>query len=101
MTAFIQSGDFDIQDGQQLLHISRGIPDFKNQTGNATITMNFKTYPNDTSSTTVTRTVNSSTTKFDTRGRGRQTNLKIESTDLGANWRYGTLRLDVQPDGGR
>ena len=38
-------------------HISRGIPDFKNQTGNATITINFKTYPNDTSSTTVTRTV--------------------------------------------
>ena len=101
MTAFIQSGDFDIQDGQQLLHVSRGIPDFKNQTGNATITMNFKTYPNDTSSTTVTRTVSSSTTKFDTRGRGRQTNLKIESTDLNADWRYGTLRLDVQPDGGR
>ena len=36
MTAFIQSGDFDIQDGQQLLHISRGIPDFKDQEGNAT-----------------------------------------------------------------
>ena len=101
MTAFIQSGDFDIQDGQQLLHISRGIPDFKNQVGDATVTLNFKTYPNSSSSTTVARTVSSTTTKFDTRGRGRQTNLKIESTALNADWRYGTLRLDVQPDGGR
>ena len=31
MTAFITSGDFDIQDGQQILSISKGIPDFKNQ----------------------------------------------------------------------
>ena len=31
MTAFITSGDFDIQDGQQILSVSRGIPDFKNK----------------------------------------------------------------------
>ena len=35
------------------------------------------------------------------RGRGRQGQLKIESDALGDNWRFGTLRLDVQPDGGR
>ena len=76
MTAFITSGDFDIQDGQQMLSISRGIPDFKDQVGDATI-------------------------KLGLRGRGRQANVDIRSTDVGANWRYGTLRLDVKPDGGR
>ena len=39
--------------------------------------------------------------KFDLRGRGRQANIKIASDATGDNWRYGTLRLDVQPDGGR
>ena len=63
--------------------------------------LTLKTNPNSSSSTTVARTVSYTTTKFDTRGRGRQTNLKIESTALNADWRYGTLRLDVQPDGGR
>jgi hypothetical protein len=101
LTCFIQSGDIDIQDGQQLLHIGRGIPDFKDQIGDASITLQFKTYPNSSTSSSISRTVNSTTTKFDLRGRGRSANVKIESTALGANWRYGTLRLDVQPDGGR
>ena len=49
----------------------------------------------------MTRTVTATTEKFDLRGRGRQANVRIESDAVGDNWRYGTLRLDVQPDGGR
>jgi len=100
MTAFITSGDFDIQDGQQMLSISRGIPDFKDQVGDATIKLGLKSFPSETG-TTISRTVNTNTTKFDLRGRGRQANVDIRSTDVGANWRYGTLRLDIKPDGGR
>jgi len=100
MTAFITSGDFDIQDGQQMLSISRGIPDFKDQVGDATIKLGFKSFPSETA-TTITRNINTTTKKFDLRGRGRQANVDIRSTDVGANWRYGTLRLDVKPDGGR
>ena len=100
MTAFITSGDFDIQDGQQILSVSRGIPDFKNQVGTANLTMGFKTYPSDTG-TTISRDVTNTTKFFDLRGRGRQTNVKITSNTLGSDWRYGTLRLDIKPDGGR
>jgi hypothetical protein len=100
MTAFITSGDFDIQDGQQMLSISRGIPDFKDQVGDATIKLGFKSFPSQTA-TDISRTITTNTTKFDLRGRGRQANVDIRSTDVGANWRYGTLRLDVKPDGGR
>jgi hypothetical protein len=35
----------------------------------------------------------------DTRARGRQISLTIESDAIDTNWRYGTLRVDVQPDG--
>ena len=100
MTAFITSGDFDIQDGQQILSVSKGIPDFKNQVGTANLTMGFKTYPSDTG-TTISRDVTNTTKFFDLRGRGRQTNVKITSNTLDSDWRYGTLRLDIKPDGGR
>ena len=100
MTAFITSGDFDIQDGQQMLSVSRGIPDFKDQVGDATIKLGFKSFPSSTANE-ISRIVNTNTTKFDLRGRGRQANVDIRSTDVGANWRYGTLRLDVKSDGGR
>ena len=66
----------------------------------ANLTMGFKTYPSDTGST-ISRDVTTSTRFFDLRGRGRQTNVKITSDTLGSDWRYGTLRLDIKPDGGR
>ena len=97
--AFIESGDLDIADGQPFLHIGRGIPNFKGLTGSVDLTLKFKTYPSSTTPTTVTRTIVSTTEKFDLRGRGRQANIKIESDATGDNWRYGTLRLDVLPDG--
>ena len=100
MTAFITSGDFDIQDGQQILSISKGIPDFKNQAGSATMTMGFKSYPSETG-ITIDRSVDTTTKFFNLRGRGRQANVKITSNTLDSDWRYGTLRVDVKPDGGR
>ena len=101
ITAFIESGDFHIADGQPFLHIGRGIPNFKDLTGSVDVTLKFKTYPNATNSQTVVRTVVPTTEKFDLRGRGRQANVRIDSDAVGDKWRYGTLRLDVQPDGGR
>jgi hypothetical protein len=173
MRCTLQSGDFDIQDGQQLLSISRFIPDFKEQKGSADVLLSFKDYnaitnettlngaisaaatsiiltdstnfsssgtiligaelitytgktantltgcSRGTSSTTAAThaddkkvtnystvrinlsTVTPTTTKIDTRGRGRQGNLLISSDAVGDTWRFGTLRLDVKPDGGR
>jgi hypothetical protein len=94
IAAFIESGDFDIADGQPFLHIGRGIPNFKDLTGSVDITLKFKTYPSATTSTTVVRTIVPTTEKFDLRGRGRQANVRIDSDAVGDKWRYGTLRLD-------
>ena len=95
MNAFVTSGDFDIQDGQELLHIGRGIPDFQDLAGSVDLELKFKTYPASSTSMTSTVTVSTSTTKFDIRGRGRQGQLTIRSDAVGDNWRFGTLRLDV------
>jgi hypothetical protein len=46
-------------------------------------------------------TINSSTEKIDTRARGRFANLKIENVGINENWRFGTFRADVNPDGRR
>jgi len=102
MTAYISSGDFVIpQAGEKLMSVRRFIPDFKNQVGDLTVQFDFQAYP---ASTTITKgpyTVSPSTTKIDTRARGRQASLKITSSAIDTKWRYGTFRADIQPDGMR
>ena len=177
MECFLQSGDFDIEDGQNILSVSRFIPDFKDQEGSAEVLLSFKDFSQTTSTTSLKTAISSTsstsditlkksanfpsegtiligtelitytsnntttgvlsgigraasgstatthasnkkvtnytnvrinrstvtptTTKIDTRGRARQANIVISSTAIGDKWRFGTLRLDVKPDGGR
>ena len=104
--AYIQSGDFDLPtdgDGENMLRVSRFLPDFKNLQGNAIVTIFLKNFPIDsgTSSQLGPFTINSSTEKIDTRARGRLANLKIQNTAVDETWRFGTFRADVNPDGRR
>jgi len=104
--AYIQSGDFDLPtdgDGENMLRVSRFLPDFKNLQGNAIVTIFLKNFPVDsgTSSQLGPFTINSSTEKIDTRARGRLANLKIQNTAVDETWRFGTFRADVNPDGRR
>ena len=46
-------------------------------------------------------TIDSNTTKVDTRARGRYANIKIENTGVAESWRFGTFQVDLQPDGRR
>ena len=101
LPAYIQSGDGDIADGETFSFINKIIPDFQNQTGNATITLRVKDYPNDTATVGETLTVSNTTSFLNTRIRGRQTNIKIENSALDDNWRFGTLRVNIKQDGKR
>jgi hypothetical protein len=115
ITSYIQSGDYDLDvqqgmagDGENIMRVSRFIPDFKNLSGNAKITMFFRNYPNqaeqsDSNGPLITGpfTCNSTTTFVSTRVRGRQVSLKIENDAVNQSWRYGTLRLDIQAGGRR
>jgi len=101
LPAYIQSGDGDIADGETFSFINKVIPDFQNQTGNAVITLSVKDYPNDTATVGETLTVSNTTGFLNTRIRGRQSNIKIENTAVGDNWRFGTLRVNIKQDGKR
>jgi hypothetical protein len=101
ITAFIESGDGDIADGENFSFINKVIPDFKNQTGNANVTLSTRDYPNSSKTTGETITVSNTTPFYNTRTRGRQSSVKIESDELGSNWRFGTLRINIRPDGKR
>ena len=118
--ATITSGDFDITqkraaqgqllgapdirgDGEYIMKIRRFLPDFLSQTGDTRITLMLRDYPNDTaaSSSLGPFTISSSTDKVDTRARARAIALKIENTAVSQDWKLGTFRLDIQPDGRR
>jgi len=98
ITAYIESGEFDIGEGDRLMFINRIIPDFT-MSGNLDITLKTRRYPNGSQATDSFTGVTSSTEKLDTRVRGRQAALRIESNDTDDNWRYGAVRLEMKPDG--
>jgi len=101
ITAFIDSGYFDIGDGDTMLLMSRFIPDFKDQEGNLTVNLFLRPYPQATASPSSLDPyiITPTTEKVDTRARGRQIALKITSNEVDTNWRYGTMRVDIKPDG--
>ena len=100
--AFIQSGDFNIDEGgEQLMRIARFIPDFREQSGDLNMTWSFKNYPYGNVISQTNSTVTTTDTKKDIRGRGRQANFKIESDSVGGNFKMGTFTIDAFLDGGR
>src|SRR5210317_916663 len=115
VTSYIISGDYDLDaqqglagDGENIMRVSRFIPDFKNLAGNAKITLRFRNYPGQTAATdadyplvTGPFTINTTSTYVSTRVRGRQVSLKIENDAVDESWRYGTLRLDIHAGGRR
>ena len=100
MVASIESADFDIGEGDQLMFIHRVIPDFT-VTGSVDLRMRTRYYPLSDQVKEVIGTVTNSSTKIDTRIRGRQLALVIKSDELGDNWKYGSTRIDQRPDGRR
>ena len=112
---FIESSDFDIDPaGDQFQFISKIIPDIKftgsGSTGTggqtAEIVLKKRNYPGEDLTTAVTGSCTSNTTKIDTRVRGRQAVLRIQSNDddttkTGMSFRVGAMRLDIKPDGMR
>jgi hypothetical protein len=106
ISSYIQSGEFEIGaegEGQYFMSVSRFIPDFKSLSGDAQVTIFVNRYPQSTATSSPLGpfTVTSSTTKIDTRARGRLAAVKIATDGLDESWRYGTFSFDVKPDGRR
>ena len=115
MNSFIESAVMDLDDGDRFTYISKVIPDltFKGSTNlsspQATFTVKARNFPGEdfsnndsgTATRTATAPVETFTTQFQIRARGRSFAMRIESNALGSKWRLGNPRVDMRPDGRR
>jgi hypothetical protein len=118
--AYIETSQFDIDDGHNFGFIWRILPDltFRGSTAaSPQVTMYLYPYQNSGSgvnnpasvggnnSAPVTRVttipVEQFTGQINTRVRGRQLSMKIQSTQLGTTWQLGAPRIDIKQDGRR
>ena len=97
--SFIESADFGIGDGNEMLFVDRLIPDIEINNGQLSFTIQTKEFPNGTLKTKGPFNVTQTTDTVRFRSRGRQARIKLENDAIGTEWRYGDLRLDIQDDG--
>lgn len=113
MDSYIQSSDFDLEDGDQFMLTRRLLPDVgfagsTAETPEVTFQMRPRNFPggrftSDPADTQ--RVIESSIGRYTdqvfVRARARQMAIKIRSENLGVQWQLGAPRLDVRPDGRR
>jgi hypothetical protein len=101
ITAFVKSGVVQIAQGDEFAFVSKIIPDIEDQEGVLNAKLEFKNYPNNSTSVTKTTTFTDTTDFVSLRGRGREFTVNVVSNTTGTAWRLGTQRFDIQPDGRR
>lgn len=118
--AYASTAEFDLDDGHQFNFIWRVLPDitFDGSTiesPSAVMTLlpmqnsgsgyNSPASVGGSNNGTITRSavlpIEKFTEQLNTRVRGRQMTMKIESTEAGVTWQLGSPRLDMRPDGRR
>jgi hypothetical protein len=104
MSSFIESADFDIDSGNEVMFLNRVIPDFDLSDGSLTFSIKTKDFPESSTSRekpNPPHTVTNSTAKIDMRARGRQGRVRVSCNAAGTSWKWGSIRLAIQPDGRR
>ena len=101
ITAFVKSGVVQIGEGNDFSFVSKLIPDIEDQEGTLNAKLEFKNYPNNSTSVTKTVSFQDNTDFVSLRGRGREFTVNVVSNTTGTAWRLGTQRFDIQPDGRR
>ena len=113
MTSYIQSSDFDLDDGEQFILTRRIIPDigFNESTADApevTLEIRHRNFPGsalqengEDNAHVIQTSVDQYTGQIFIRARARQMALKVMSEDLGVQWQLGSPRLDGRADGKR
>jgi hypothetical protein len=118
INAYIESAEFDIQDGHNLGYVYRVLPDITfdgSETASPAVTMTLIPMMNSgsgynnpqsnsgSSSASVVRTSTTTIEQFTgqvyVRVRGRQMIFKVESNQLGCTWQLGAPRIDIRQDG--
>lgn len=114
ISAYIESSQMDLGEGEQFVFMKRLIPDMtfrdsSNPTPSATMTLKVRNFPganysnsnNGSVAKTASVPVEQFTDQIFVRLRGRSFAFRIESDDTGVAWRLGSPRVEVRPDGRR
>ena len=112
--SFIESSQMSIGAGDNFVFLSRLIPDVtfdgsSSPTPSVSMTLETRQFPGTAYTGTKSNTVQRSATvpveqftdQVFVRLRGRSFAFKIDSSDTGVEWRLGTPRVDLRPDGRR
>ena len=102
ISAFLQTGSVEIADGDELMSVSKLVPDFDNLANNMTATLTLEQYPQSSDTVSTSGTISSTTEKIDVRGRGRAVKIKYETNTVDDTpWRLGSTKIQLRPDGRR
>ena len=103
ITSYIETGDFDVGEGDKFMSLSRIIPDIKfiDSAGTVTIKMKGRNFPLKDLTELSTSSFQENDTQGHIRARARQAVMRVESSGSGFGWRLGYVRLDARPDGKR
>ena len=102
IAASLTTGSVEIADGDNFMSVSKFVPDFTSLAKELKVTMTLEDYPQSTTSQTTTGNVSSTTQKINVRGRGRSVKLNFITNVVDeTNWRLGSMKLQLRPDGRR
>lgn len=100
--SYVESGDFDIEDGDTMLFYDKIIPDVTMDGGTLDLYITTKKYPGATVSVVKGPFhITANTGKISARGRGRIARVKYITSNTSVRWRLGNMGFLVKPDGGR
>ena len=102
ITAFLETGSVEIGDGDQLMSVSKLVPDFDNLANTMTATLTLEQYPQSSANVTTSGSITSTTEKISVRGRGRAVKIKYQTNTVDDTpWRLGSQKIQLRPDGRR
>lgn len=101
LISFVESGTFDVDDGNAIMFMNKVIPDYDLSGGQIKMKLVTKKYPESTEEITKTFDIFNNTEKINIRARGRQAKIRVSCGSNNASWRWGSVRLALQGDGER
>jgi hypothetical protein len=103
INSYVESYDVQLdENGAEVMHISKIVPDNKYMSGTLSVTFKAKNRPEQAAYTTKgPYSITSSTEQQGCRVKGRQTAILYSNNAVGGDWRIGNYTFYVTPDGER
>ena len=93
LTSFLESSEFDLDTGKQLMFIDKLIPDYTFDAGQqVNFFVTIRDYPNGTKKEKGPFLIGQNINKINMRARGRAATVKVSGTNTGG-WRWGGVRM--------